>query len=62
MTRENAIKLARYEARKWKTPIAVVNAPIENAEDYDGPFGYCPETAVKTLFANATVECVVYPL
>lgn len=60
MSKEKALLAAKYIARKHQTRMAVVNAPIENAED-DGPWGYCPEQAVKVLFPHGTVETVVNP-
>jgi hypothetical protein len=59
MTKEKAIKMAQAEARKDKTELVVVNAPVENAEDESGPFGYCATMAKDTLFPNATVIVTV---
>lgn len=55
MTKAKAIELAKVEAKKAKVEIVVVDAPIENAEDESGPFGYCPAEAKDVLFANGTV-------
>jgi hypothetical protein len=35
----------------------VVHAPIENAEDSTGPYGYCPESAASVLFRFAEITC-----
>jgi hypothetical protein len=56
MTLERAIAEAKREAQAddGGLVIVVVNAPIENAEDEDGPYGYCPAEAVPYLFKHGT--------
>lgn len=56
MNKENAIADAKRTAKNYKARIAVVNAPIEMAEENDGPFGYAPSGhGVETLFRHATI-------
>lgn len=60
MEEDTAINRARREAIKNGVTVAVVDAPIENAEQ-SGTWGYCPLVAVKTLFKFATVKYHVSP-
>jgi hypothetical protein len=61
MTLKEAIIDAKKIAKESKLAIAVVNAPIENAEDESGPYGYCPEMAVHILYRWGKVEQVIHP-
>ena len=55
MTKENAIRLAQQDAKQHNTVIAVVDAPIENAEETDGPFGFAALLFVHRLFKYGKV-------
>lgn len=62
MTKQEAIDAAKAE--KSDLVLAIVNAPIENAEDVEygrGPYGYCPVEAVPILFPYGNVEATVEP-
>jgi hypothetical protein len=65
MTKENAIKDAKLQAAEHGCIIAIVNDEIStnSDDDFTGPYGYCPPSAVSTLHINedARVEFMVYP-
>lgn len=61
MNLQDAIKDATKAANECGHPIAVVNAPIENAEDESGPYGYCPLMAKNILYRWGTTEKVIEP-
>lgn len=61
MTLQDAIAGARKAAQESQLPIAVVNAPLENAEDESGPYGYCPVVAKDILFRFGTCEQIIRP-
>jgi hypothetical protein len=52
MSRDSAYKHAQIEANRNACPIAVVNAPIENAEDSGGPYGYATPAGVPILYRH----------
>lgn len=60
MNKEQAVKEATKIAKRDKMSMAVVNAPIENAEE-NGYYGYCSVEAVSILFRWGTVEVVINP-
>lgn len=52
---------AQATASRTGFTIAVVHAPLENSEDEDGPYGFCPSSAVPILFRHGRVEQVIQP-
>lgn len=61
MNQTDATLAARKEAKTNNLQMAVVNAPIEHAEDSTGPFGYCPTSAVSTLYRFGKIVEVIEP-
>lgn len=61
MTYQHAIDGAKQVCKEHRAYMAVVNAPVENAEDASGPYGYCPLASVPRLFAKGKVEAKVLP-
>jgi aromatic ring-opening dioxygenase LigB subunit len=61
MTREAAIAQAQIEAKANKQTLFVVQAPLQHAEDEDGPYGYCPPAALAYLYSGAIVVATVSP-
>jgi hypothetical protein len=53
MNLQTAIERAQHEATLNNLVMAVVNAPIENADQAE-PYGYCPMSAVDMLFRHRT--------
>lgn len=52
---------AQKEATKYQCDIAVVYAPIENAEEYDGDYGYCPPRMANIIYKWGEIVCICNP-
>jgi len=61
MNQLDCLNAAQRTAESEKVKIAVVDDPIANAEEEDGPFGYCPVEAVGLLFPHGRLVCVINP-
>lgn len=61
MTLDHALQAAGEEANKHNLVLVVVNAPIENAEEEDGPYSYCPLGAQTYCFRYGEIEHFVLP-
>jgi hypothetical protein len=61
MNLPDAIKDAKKAARDCGYPVVVVHAPIEEAENESGCYGFCPAMAKDILYRWATVVKTVKP-
>lgn len=61
MTLERATQEAERVAGSTGKTICVYNAPIENAEDPEGPFGFCPPEAFRILFRFGELVRTITP-
>jgi hypothetical protein len=61
MTKDKAIELGTHEAVKNKVKICIVNAPIENADDDSGPYGFTSVEGLVLLYKYGEIEAMISP-